>query len=180
MVPSGPLFGKLFSAVLGQFVPTDNSRRRATTRQGISDSSSSADSSAKPDDSNWVHMVCAKWQGLNFVDSAKPNLLVEDVYDLKLQYRLLGYRCALCLGERGAFNKCQVEGCENSFHILCARSSGLCDVVHGEDAKGNIESDPWTLKCPAHSVLPRPETDQKNIVPVSKLVMLAESFPPVM
>ena len=162
----------------GAFVPTDNSKR-AVRRPERRASGTSDESGTKPaDDSKWVHMVCAKWQGLNFVESAKPNLLVEDVYDLKLQYRLIGYRCSLCLGERGAFHICQVDGCENALHILCARSSGLCDVVHGEDAKGNIESDPWTLKCPAHSKLPRPQMDQKTIVPVTKLVMLAKSFPP--
>jgi PHD-like zinc-binding domain len=108
----------------------------------------------------------------------KPDLLVEDVSDLKIQYRLHGYKCVLCLSERGAFNKCSVDDCENALHILCARSSGLCDVTHGEDAKGNIELDPWTLKCPNHSRLPRPESVLRHAFPVSKLVMLAKSFPP--
>jgi hypothetical protein len=51
----------------------------------------------------WVHVICAKWQGLNFVDSRKPDL-IEDVAELKMNFRRYGFTCQLCEGDRGAMN----------------------------------------------------------------------------
>ncbi|CAB9514837.1 Protein Jade-1 [Seminavis robusta] len=168
----------------GAFVPTDNYHRRNKIRlmkqNGGSTQANSGNNAPEEDKSTWAHMVCAKWQGLNFVENAKPDLLIEDVTELKAQYRSLGYTCCLCLGERGAFIECRFEGCTNRLHVMCARSSGLCDVVHGEDATETLKENAWSLLCPAHSNRPflSPDKMPPNVVPVQKLVLMAKSFPP--
>jgi hypothetical protein len=125
--------------------------------------------------SKWVHVVCAKWQGLNFVDKSKPEV-VEDVKALKIYFRLLDYTCCICQGKRGAYQQCRFEGCDKWVHITCARASGLCEVIHGEDVQGPVETNPWTLLCPDHSEI-NPEELTKEPVPVDQLVRAAKEFP---
>ena len=175
-----PICCELCPVRSGAFVPADDSKKRSKALAAPSVGNNSGNEKS-PDECIWVHMVCAKWQGLNFVESARPKLLIEAVGELKSGYRMNGITCSLCLGERGAFNKCRVEGCKNWLHILCARFSGMCDVVHGENARGNIEENPWTLLCPDHSNIPfppDPATKQKCFTPVHKLVLMSQSFPP--
>lgn len=122
----------------------------------------------------WVHAVCAKWQGLNFVRA--PDLL-EDVTDLKASFRRLNIGCSLCLGERGGMNKCRQSDCKEWLHITCARSVGYCEVVHGENVDGPVETNPWTLLCPSHSKV-KAENIPKRSLPVDNLIRLAKGFPP--
>jgi hypothetical protein len=133
-----------------------------------------------PDDTQklgtWVHVVCAKWQGLDFVNPKKPNL-IEDLTELRDSFRRHKLFCSLCEGDRGCMNKCLHEGCNNWMHILCARSSGLCKVTHGEDCHGDIPDNPWSLICPDHSDI-SPEDVPENATPLSKLIEMADKFPP--
>lgn len=122
----------------------------------------------------WVHAVCAKWQGLNYV--RVPDI-VENVTELKVGFRRLGIKCILCQGERGCMNKCRLAGCSNWLHVTCARAVGTCDVVHGEDVRGPVAENPWTLMCPAHSNV-KPGDRPKKTVSVEALVQLAKEFPP--
>jgi hypothetical protein len=46
----------------------------------------------------WVHVICAKWQGLNFVDNSKPDL-IEDVAELKMNFRY-DVKCNYAWGPR--------------------------------------------------------------------------------
>jgi len=126
--------------------------------------------------SRWVHVLCAKWQGLNFVNDQCTDC-VEDVLPLKLHFHILKVSCMLCQSDRGAFNKCREQGCENFLHVSCARSSGLCEVVHGENCTGPVDINPWTLLCPDHS------GSDPNFIPtgtmtVEQLIMAAKEFPP--
>ena len=175
-----PICCELCPVRSGAFVRADDSKRRAKALAAPSDGNNSANENS-PDESKWVHMVCAKWQGLNFIESAKPNLLIEDVGEMKNFFRVNGIKCDLCLGERGAFHQCRAEGCKKWLHILCARFSGMCDVIHGENCRGSIEENPWSLLCPEHSSVPfppDPATKQKCFTPVHKLVLMSQSFPP--
>ena len=122
----------------------------------------------------WIHVVCAKWQGLRFERS--PDL-IEDVADLKMRFRQHGVVCSLCRGERGAMNKCRHEGCTAWIHVTCARAVGTCEVVHGENAFGDIETNPWTLLCPNHSQIPIKDIPEGTLTS-EKLVLLANEFPP--
>ena len=123
--------------------------------------------------SKWIHVLCAKWQGLNFIDNEKKDC-VEDVRALKQTFRLHGITCQLCQGDRGAFNQCRVPGCEKWLHVTCARSYGRCEVVHGENCHGEVLDNPWTLLCPDHSnVIPPPDSST-----LEQLVMWAKAFPP--
>lgn len=138
----------------------------------------------------WVHMACAKWQGLHFVDM-NPEI-VEDVTNLKRYFRALDYACCLCQGKRGAYHKCRDESCDNWLHVNCARLSGLCEVNFGEDVEGNETENAWTLLCPDHSELdneadpgaamaqsPR-ERDcgiKPKPIPVEQLICAAKEFP---
>jgi hypothetical protein len=129
----------------------------------------------KRSDSKWVHMACAKWQGLQFLDRAKPEV-VEDVAPLKVYFRKKEIACAICQGRRGAFHNCRYEGCEKWFHVTCARAIGTCQVVHGEDVEGPVAENPWTLMCTEHSGID-PESLTKEPVPHEQLVRAAGEFP---
>ena len=121
----------------------------------------------------WVHMACAKWQGLNFV--ANPEV-VEDVTALKTYFRRLDYKCCICQGQRGAYNQCRFDGCQNWLHVTCARAIGVCEVIHGENVEGDVTENPWTLMCPEHSNID-PETLTKDPVPLEQLIRAAQEFP---
>jgi len=125
----------------------------------------------------WIHVVCAKWQGLSFVDNRKPDL-IEDVTELKMGFRRHNIQCSLCLGERGAMNKCTgAEDCNKWFHVTCARAVGTLSVTHGENCRGPVEDNAWCLSCPEHSDI-APEAVPKKAIPVEKLVLAAKEFPP--
>jgi hypothetical protein len=135
----------------------------------------------KPDDTNkdkWVHVVCAKWQGLNFVNIENPDL-VEDVTELKIGFRRLGIKCDLCQGERGAMNKCTgSENCKKWFHVTCARAVGTLSVVHGENCHGPVEKNPWCLMCQEHSEGNAITAVPKKVLSVEELIKEAQKFPP--
>ena len=101
----------------------------------------------------WAHVLCAKWQGLCFVEGTK-NTIIEDVSSQKVAFRRSGMKCCLCEGMRGTYNKCRVDNCNNWMHVTCARSSGLCNIKHGEDHSGLLlEEEVWSLACPEHSTI---------------------------
>mmetsp|Transcript_18936 Transcript_18936/g.28565 ORF Transcript_18936/g.28565 Transcript_18936/m.28565 type:complete len:1541 (-) Transcript_18936:2566-7188(-) len=122
----------------------------------------------------WVHVVCAKWYGLRFLDMKKRDC-VENVDLLKSHFREYGVHCELCKGNRGAFHKCRETSCKKWFHVTCARAYGLCEVIHGENCQGPVECNPWTLLCPDHSSIERPP---QCSVTLDQLVIRAQAFPP--
>lgn len=123
----------------------------------------------------WVHMACAKWQGLDFAEKLNPEV-VEDITLLKQHFRRMDIRCCICQGKRGSYINCRLEGCENWLHVTCARAVLTCDVAHGEDVEGAVTENPWTLMCPEHSEID-PETLTREPVPVNQLVQAANQFP---
>jgi len=132
----------------------------------------------------WVHVVCAKWQGLNFVNN-NPEL-IEDITEIRGSFRTQKLKCELCLGARGCLNQCREPNCKRFFHVTCARAVGNCEVTHGEDCKGEVEENPWTLKCPEHSDASKVPKNQRNedgtrlksFMTAEKLIELAKSLPP--
>jgi len=136
----------------------------------------------EPPESKWVHFLCAKWQGLSIVEGVYVGgelvFMVEDVQPIKDHFRLNETKCYLCKGMRGAYNQCRHEGCERYIHVTCARSSGICEVNHGDDHIGPVDSSNiWTLCCPEHSTFSEDRTMPSNKVPREDLVALAKSFP---
>jgi hypothetical protein len=125
--------------------------------------------------SKWVHTACAKWQGLNFVDESNEEI-IEDVADLKTYFRRLDKACCICQSKRGAYQPCRVEGCENLVHLLCARTSGLCEIIHGDSVDGPVEKDPWTLLCPDHSTVNKDEL-KREPVSVESLIQAGKELP---
>jgi hypothetical protein len=123
----------------------------------------------------WVHMACAKWQGLHFVDKTKPEV-VEDVADLKTYFRRMDCSCCLCQGKRGSYNQCRFEGCDKFLHVTCARAVMVCEVIHGEDVEGPVAENPWSLMCPDHSNIDKEELS-RDPVPVEQLIRMAKEFP---
>ena len=139
-----------------------------------------ADSLQKP---RWVHVGCAKWSGLDYVDFEKRDM-IEDVAPLKAEYQSLGITCALCKSGIGAMHQCRVEGCNKWLHLTCARCVGSCSVQHGENCDGPygypVDSIPyraWSLACLEHSDVD-PESIRKNSITVEQLVAIAKSYPP--
>jgi hypothetical protein len=130
----------------------------------------------------WVHFLCAKWQGLSIVEGAVENgvsvFMIENVQPLKDHFRSEETSCFLCKGMRGSYNKCRHEGCERWMHVTCARSSGYCEVIHGDNHIGPVESEHvWTLCCPEHSKFDDDYSPPTNKVSLDKLVALAETYP---
>ncbi|KAL3941919.1 MAG: hypothetical protein SGBAC_003811 [Bacillariaceae sp.] len=123
----------------------------------------------------WVHMGCAKWQGLNFSVPLNPEC-VEDVTTLKQEYRRLDYACDLCKGKRGAYHKCSHPDCNKWMHMACAQICRMCEVNYGEDVEGNPTENPWTLFCRQHSNVDPEESSYKRIS-VDELVAMAKEFP---
>ncbi|KAL3922397.1 MAG: hypothetical protein SGILL_002227 [Bacillariaceae sp.] len=135
------------------------------------------DTSKYGSEAKWLHMTCAKWQGLDFSSRNDPSL-VEDVTELKRHFRRLNISCCICQGMRGAYNQCRHPGCNNWCHVTCARESGLCEVVHGEDVVGFVDENPWTLLCPTHSDKKLLKEEQKKkATPVESLINAAKEFP---
>ena len=133
----------------------------------------------------WVHSVCAKWQGLQFVDLGNPEL-VEDVTEIKANFRRHGIKCDLCHGEYGAMNKCMGgdeldedgrPSCNKWFHVTCSRAVGNLRVIHGENCRGPVAQNPWKLMCPEHSNL-SPDEIPTDALPIEKIIMAAKEFPP--
>jgi len=129
----------------------------------------------------WVHLLCAKWQGLNFVDhyvDGSAVLMVEDVQPLKDHFRISETSCYLCKGMRGSYNQCAHEDCDRMLHITCARSSGVCVINHGIDHTGAVKCDKnWTLFCPEHSTFDPEYTPIYKPVPLDDLIANSKTFP---
>ncbi len=140
-------------------------------------------SSAPTTKAKWVHVGCAKWHGMNYVDEESKKM-IEDLRVLKQYFKAQGISCSLCKGTMGAFHQCREEGCAKWFHLTCARSFGKCSVQHGENCEGyhdpeTLSHESWTLACPFHSEID-PEAFQEGILPslsVEQLIAIAESFP---
>ena len=167
-----PIVCELCPRKQGAFIRTATPRPRLMTNISAVDSGAAG----RAPSSKWVHVVCAKWHGLNFVDP-ESNGVVEDVRELKWSFVREGLRCFLCDGNRGAFNQCRAEGCKRWMHVTCARALGTCQVVHGENCFGPVGLNPWTLLCPEHSGIPEEEVPE-NSTTIEELVATAKQFPP--
>lgn len=129
----------------------------------------------------WVHVGCAKWQGMNYVDvEAKDK--IEDLTALKNHFRVQGIKCTLCKSGIGALHQCRVDGCDKWLHLTCARAVGKCSVQHGENCEGyhdptTLDNPPWTLACPKHSEVD-PESVPDGRITAEQLVAIASTYPP--
>ena len=88
----------------------------------------------------WVHVSCAKWQGLPL--DAKQR--VVDVREARLMSK--GCRCGVCGAAGGGQVGCAAKGCGETLHITCARGAA-CAVHFGQRDGGPS----WQAFCPAHS-----------------------------
>ena len=176
--PPLPICCELCPRKQGAYIRSDyKSLPKPKLRGGKVDNDDPTNERAAEPQAKWVHMVCAKWQGLNFVDETQE--VVEDVTELKTYFRRMEVRCDICRGQRGAYNKCRFEGCDKWLHISCARDTGLCEVVHGEDVAGKIEHNPWTLLCREHTERPPIEyVEDKEFASVDLLIQEAKELPP--
>ena len=175
--PPLPICCELCPRKQGAYIRSDfQLKAKPIARASIAKNGNPTSETTQPP-AKWVHMVCAKWQGLNFVDESQE--VVEDVTELKTYFRRMEVKCEICRGQRGAYNKCRFEGCDKWLHISCARDSGLCEVVHGEDVQGKIEHNPWTLLCQEHTELPPIKgVEDREFVSVDLLVEEAKALPP--
>ena len=129
----------------------------------------------------WVHVGCAKWQGMNYVD-VELKEEIEDLTVLKGYFKAQNVTCALCKSGVGALHQCREEGCNQWLHLTCARSFGKCSVQHGENCDGyydpaELDNPPWTLACQKHSEID-PESIKENSLTAEQLVAIADSYPP--
>jgi len=129
----------------------------------------------------WVHVGCAKWQGMRYVDIELKDK-IEDLTALKKYFKAQNATCTLCRSGVGALHQCREEGCDKWLHLTCARSLGKCSVQHGENCEGfyaleDIDYPPWTLACPKHSEID-PESVREGSISADQLVAIAESYPP--
>ena len=177
-----PIVCELCPIRRGAFLRTDmkedKEKQKVKTNESPHDTCLVKASPSKPKSKGrWVHAICAKWQGLEFVDKKRCEL-VEDVTELKASFRKQGIRCELCLGERGSMIKCRHADCDRWMHVTCARAVGTCQVFHGEDCHGDVPDDPWTLLCPEHSIIDPEDEKPKNTLSIEQLIELAKALPP--
>ena len=138
--------------------------------------------SDNPNKAKWVHVTCSKWLGLAYRDEVKQDVIV-DAIDMRDQFRNHDeyYQCCLCESGRGAFNKCEEADCNNWVHIQCARLSGTCRVIHGENCYGAIEIENekllWKVFCPSHSGIAADDIP-KGSLSKEQLKAAANTFPP--
>ncbi len=135
----------------------------------------------KPKKAKWVHVSCAKWHGMNYVDIELKDK-IEDVSVLKNWFKSTGHQCCLCESGVGAMHQCRQEGCGKWLHLTCGRSIGTCSVQHGENCFGfydetKLKYPPWTLACPKHSDVD-PESIREDSLSLEQLVTIAKSYPP--
>jgi len=129
---------------------------------------------APPQVDKWVHVLCAKWFGLNYIDPPTCDI-IEDVRPLKLSTQQLKFECILCKSNRGAVYKCSAEDCTNRMHITCSRLSGLCTIIHGTCYDGSEVENPWTMYCPEHSEI---DEAPEGSTTIEQLILAAKAFPP--
>ena len=138
--------------------------------------------SDNPNKAKWVHVTCSKWLGLAYRDEAKQEVIVDaiecrDMFRNHDEY----YQCCLCESGRGAFNKCEEVDCNNWVHVQCARLSGTCRVIHGENCYGAIELENpdllWKVFCPLHSNIAADDIP-KGSLSKEQLKAAANTFPP--
>uniref|UniRef100_A0A7S1BK89 PHD-type domain-containing protein n=2 Tax=Corethron hystrix TaxID=216773 RepID=A0A7S1BK89_9STRA len=99
----------------------------------------------------FVHVVCAKWCGLNYVDKEKKDY-VEDVSTTLAYHEKNTLSCDICDDKGGALFKCCHAGCKRYMHVTCARSSPTCTMKHGESSEGLIASEnSWKVRCHLHA-----------------------------
>ena len=109
----------------------------------------------------FVHVCCAKWHGMSYVPAPRPpppllglntSLVIEDLTDLKAYFKRNAKtsKCEYCKRSYGATIKCSHPDCDKSLHVTCARESGNCTVIHGEDCEGAVDGG-WRLFCKNHS-----------------------------
>eukprot|EP00986_Skeletonema_menzelii_P009435 scaffold4301_cov144-Skeletonema_menzelii.AAC.2 len=84
-----------------------------------------------PKKAKWVHVSCAKWHGMNYVDIGLKDK-IEDVTVLKNWFRGAGHKCCLCDSSIGAMHQCRHEGCDEWLHLTCGRSIGTCSMTGAE------------------------------------------------
>lgn len=138
--------------------------------------------SDSPNKAKWVHVTCSKWLGLAYRDEVKQDVIV-DAIDMRDQFRNHDeyYQCCLCESGRGAFNNCEEADCNNWVHIQCARLSGTCRVIHGENCYGTIEIENpkllWKVFCPLHSNIAADDIP-KGSLSKEQLKAAANTFPP--
>lgn len=137
--------------------------------------------SDNPNKAKWVHVTCSKWMGLNYRDEAKKDVIV-DAIEVRDMFRNHDeyYQCYLCESGRGAFNKCDEDGCNNWLHVQCARLSGTCRVVHGENCLGEIDNCKglgWKVWCSLHSGVAEDDIP-KGSLSKEQLKAAADTFPP--
>ena len=124
----------------------------------------------------FVHVLCAKWQGLNHTGNNKE--LVEDVTNIRREFRRHHVKCELCQGERGGMNKCMATtSCKKWFHVTCARAVGTMRVVHGENCHGDVDDKAWNLFCPEHSDIATKDIPD-HALSTETLIRIAKEFPP--
>jgi hypothetical protein len=139
------------------------------------------ESNEKPRKAKWVHVSCAKWHGMNYVDIELKDK-IEDVSGLKDWFKAAGHQCCLCESSIGAMHQCRQEGCGKWLHLTCGRSIGTCSVQHGENCFGfydetKLNTPPWTLACPKHSDVDT-ESIRDDSLTLEQLVTIAKSYPP--
>ena len=156
-------------------------RRHGAFVLADSPTSTSCEPCDKPKKAKWVHVSCAKWHGMNYVDFTTKDK-IEDLSGLKSWFKGSGHKCCLCDSGVGAMHQCRHEGCNEWLHLTCGRSIGTCSVQHGENCFGfydetKLKYPPWTLACPKHSEVD-PESIREDSLTVDQLVTIAKSYPP--
>lgn len=96
----------------------------------------------------YFHELCALWSpDIHLTESGKLKNLHKDIKRSKACF------CAYC-SRRGGGLKCNIKKCDNSYHVLCAKSEGCL-----------FDDQNYNIYCPEHKNSLNPEIMEKIFVP---------------
>jgi PHD-zinc-finger like domain/PHD-finger len=96
----------------------------------------------------WVHIVCARWLGIQHSSiTMDDETYTAQCAEFLQEGRAPAGVCLFCRQNEGGLLRCMTTGCQAQFHVTCARESERCVM---DSLTHRKEPARWRALCPAH------------------------------
>jgi PHD-zinc-finger like domain len=96
----------------------------------------------------WVHIVCARWLGIQHNSiTMDDETYTAQCAEFLQEGRAPAGVCLFCRQNEGGLLRCMTTGCQAQFHVTCARESERCVM---DSLTHRKEPARWRALCPAH------------------------------